>query len=354
MCWLRKDGKMIICFHHSDLDGMGVKLLTMLYAKQCGLECETYKCDYTDVDDIIRNVYNSHTMNEVDEVIVGDISPSGIGVVYLDSWDKNGILVRLRDHHKTAEHLNKYAWAVVQEKFEGVERCGTWLLSQDTDFHKLISEKIVEIFVQVVDSWDTWKWKKSNDIAAKNLNAIFQILGETDFTEYMLNIFDDIDPISNKFKITKDMLFNVDGRTLIKVHERQVRKSANKCIKDMWTLDLKVPKKSTYYKTAIIFASNDLSDIADIILSEHPEIDILMMISFPKSISYRTQKKLDIPLGDIAKYITGSGGGHPQSAGSTISERQFYKTFKKTLETLSSNPKGLEKGLEFTNLNKKE
>lgn len=333
---------MIICFHHSDLDGMGVKLLTLLYAQERGIECETYKCDYTYVDDVLETVHKNHQYEDIDEIIMADISPAGKGIECLNDWYEHKIPVRLRDHHKTAEHLNSYPWAMVMERFEGVERCGTWLLSHDTGFRDIINREFVDVFVQAVDSWDTWKWKKTNDIAAKNLNGIFQILGEEDFTKYMLDVFGDIDLISNDLNITADMLFNPYGKALIEAHERQVRKAANKCIKDMWVMDLKIPRKSNPYKTAIVFASQDLSDIGDIILTQFPEIDIVMLVSFPKTISYRTQKRLDIPLGDIAKYMTGSGGEHPQAAGSTISEKQFNKFFRKTMENLSCNTKGIE------------
>lgn len=44
--------------------------------------------------------------------------------------------------------------------------------------------------------------------------------------------------------------------------------------------------------------------------------------------------------------VTGKGGGHPQSAGSTISAKVFSKTFERTLKTMSGNLKGLE----FNNL----
>ena len=45
--------KKLLVFHHSDLDGMGVKLLGMVYAKLNNMDVETFKCNYSDVDSII-------------------------------------------------------------------------------------------------------------------------------------------------------------------------------------------------------------------------------------------------------------------------------------------------------------
>ncbi len=85
-----------------------------------------------------------------------------------------------------------------------------------------------------------------------------------------------------------------------------------------------------------VLEETPIGDIADKILTNHPELDILMIMSFPRSISLRTQKQLDIPLGDLAKLLTGSGGGHPRSAGATISKRKMTKLLKQGVASFSN------------------
>lgn len=327
--------KMLI-FHHSDLDGMGVKVVGIREAQLQGLDYETFKCNYTDVNEIVRKRLNE-SLEDVQEIVIGDISVDADTAVILDkTCEEQGIDLILRDHHATAEHLNQYDWALVREHDDkGVPYCGTWLLGEA--FLQVFEE--FEAFIKTVDDWDTWKWTKNGNNTAKDLNALFQVIGEERFTEYILRLYEGeiTDPVQ---------LFNPWAASIIEAHDLFVDKTAKGCENSMWTMELKVPHKRHSYKTGVIFANHDLSDIANIILAKHPELDILMIISYPKTISYRTRKSLDIPLGDLAQMITGKGGGHPQSAGSTISPRVFGKTLERTLRTMSGNMKGLE----FTNL----
>ena len=329
--------KMLV-FHHSDLDGMGVKIVAIRAAQLQELEYETYKCNYTDINEIVRQRLNGN-LDDVQKIVIGDISiDERTAVILHKTCYRHGIDLILRDHHASAEYLNKYDWALVRERDDKrIPYCGTWLLAQD--FPEVLRE--LKIFIQAVDDWDTWKWTKNGNNAAKNLNSLFQVIGEKRFTEYILRLYEDKEVISDPTQ-----LFNHWAASIIEAHDLFVEKTAENCESSMWTMDIKVPLKWNSYKTGIIFANNDLSDISNIILSKHPELDILMIISYPKTISYRTRKSLDIPLNDLAKMITGKGGGHPQSAGSTISPRVFGKTLKRALESMSGNLKGLE----FNNL----
>lgn len=325
----------ILIFHHSDLDGMGVKIVAIRAAQLQEMEYETFKCNYTDVNEIVRERL-SKGLAGVTDIVLGDISVDADTAVILDeACSCHNVNLILRDHHATAEHLNMYDWALVREHKDGTPYCGTWLLAEV--FPEVADE--FQAFIQTVDDWDTWKWTKNGNNTAKNLNALFQVIGEERFTEYILRLYEGTitDPAQ---------LFNSWAASIVEAHDLFVEKTARNCENSMWTMDVKVPLKQNTYKTGVIFANNDLSDIANIILAKHPELDILMIISYPKTISYRTRKSLDIPLGDLAQMVTGKGGGHPQSAGSTISAKVFSKTFERTLKTMSGNLKGLE----FNNL----
>lgn len=327
--------KKMLIFHHSDLDGMGVKIVAIRAAQLQDMEYETFKCNYTDVNEIVRQRL-SEDLSDVYEIIIGDISVDPETAVLLDKVCKENIIsLTLRDHHATANHLNQYEWSFVSEHLDGVPYCGTWLVAQTVP--EVLEE--FEAFIQTVDDWDTWKWVKNGNNTAKDLNALFQVIGEERFTEYILRLYEGTisDPIQ---------LFNSWAASIVEAHDLFVEKTAKNCESSMWTMELKVPLKQHSYKTGVIFANNDLSDIANIILSKHTELDILMIMSYPKTISYRTRKSLDIPLGDLAQMITGKGGGHPQSAGSTISPKVFGKTFERALKSMSGNLKGLE----FNNL----
>ena len=310
--------KQVYIFHHTDLDGIGVKILGILYAQQQGLPYKTISCGYSTVNGNVMNMINE--AKDVAEVIIGDISVDEETAAKLDKWmRKTGVPVRLRDHHETAHALNKYDWAIVHEHDEHkVDRCGTWMLSQDEDFQEITAKN--KILIEAIDAWDTWKWKRANNLHAKNLNALLSIIGEADFTEYCLSL-------DGKLKEPSD-LFDTEKSAMIKAFRLFIKKqldSYDKCMYTMnlWVLNKVHGKKQIKLRTGVIFCNANLSEIGDGMLDRHPELDLLMMISFPGSISWRTQKQLDIPLGKIAKMATGNGGGHPMAAGSTVSFNQF-------------------------------
>ena len=232
--------KMLI-FHHSDLDGMGVKIVAIRQAQLQEMEYETFKCNYTDVNEIVRQRL-SENLDDVVEIVIGDISVDESTAVLLHTTCfRQNIKLTLRDHHATAEHLNKYDWAIVREHKDGVPYCGTHLLAEE--FPEVFSE--FQAFIQTVDDWDTWKWVKNGNNTAKDLNALFQVIGEERFTEYILRLYEGTisDPVQ---------LFNSWAASIVEAHDLFVEKTAKNCENSMWTMELKVPLKQHSYKTGVI------------------------------------------------------------------------------------------------------
>ena len=174
-------------FHHTDLDGMGVKILGMLYAIEKGLPYETHCCGYTLINDEVTRCLTQS--EHPSEIIIGDISVNKDVADMIEQYRKSGkIKVKLYDHHESAMYLNEFSWATVKiTDDEGVPICGTKLLSKDPDFQKF--NENVSYFVETINDWDTWLWKTKNNKVALELNILLSILGENDFTEYTMRLF---------------------------------------------------------------------------------------------------------------------------------------------------------------------
>lgn len=363
---MNERGKLLV-FHHSDLDGMGVKLLGMLYGvmKGYGIEdIETFKCNYGDIDSIIENRLDNDP-HMVTEIIIGDISvQSQHTAEVLDNFYTK-IPVSLYDHHATATWLNKYFWAKVREKDEdGIERCGTyWVAKEMFNPVFLADNEYVKYFIELVDLYDTWKWMNldpSNPVVeADNLNSVFKMMGEKDFTDF---IFPRL--------IQNEPFFDDTTKMIVSIRNRQLDNKAFKLNKDMrigqfvfdtsghpeMIDDLKKFYEETYaddearthyalthfkegykkvFNVGVVFENNDLSDLGNRLLELHPELDFVIFTCLPGLMSYRSKKNLAVPLGIIAKYATGRGGGHPQSAGGSIKPSSLNKVMKEILPDLS-------------------
>lgn len=315
--------KKVLVFHHSDLDGMGVKFIGVKVAVSKDMPYETYNCNYHTVNDLVfRNV--SRQLKYIDTIIIGDISVDEDTAEILDEWqEKYGFKLILRDHHATAEYLNKYDWAYVAEFDEsGVPYCGTYLLAND--FPEIQDDW--KVFIEAVDDWDTWKWVNNQNHYAKDLESLFHTLGEEEFTKYMFSVLD------NHPKHLED-LFTDWAETIIQATDMMIEKTAKSCEKHMMTTVLDV--KGYSYFCGIVFCNSQISEVAEFLLSRHDELDLLMLVGFPRNISFRSKKNLEVPLGDIAKYTTGAGGGHPQSAGAVVSAKQITSFIHRFLNSVS-------------------
>lgn len=324
--------KTIYVFAHNDLDGVGVQIIGRKYAESQECPCEIFKCNYSEVNHEVENLlkreYKRHYAG-IQEILIGDISVNSHVAELLNRAYKSGVPVILRDHHATAEWLNMYEWAMVAEKDPmGVPYCGTFLLAKE--FPEVFKE--FDVFIRTVDSWDTWKWKAEGNINAKRLNALYKIMGVNQFTQYIFNL--DHSKIEDS-----NGLFTDYAKALVYAHEMLVNKTAASCEEHLWvsSMGFKVSNKvyRKQFKVGIAFCNNDISEVADYILDRHPELDFVMIGNLPNAFSFRTQKQLAIPLGEIAKQITGSGGGHPHAAGAIIQEEDFQKGLFKLLKSCS-------------------
>lgn len=305
------------------------------------------------------------------------------------------ITFRLLDHHATADWLNKYDWAEVHETDEqGVKRCGAWWTFKFlSEFFKdyendRIEETMVHLndsydvdvlpkplsldplleYVTIVDLYDTWKWvedyEQPYELAA-DIDRLLKIKGAEEFSASILQKLQQLVPDWREYKGYKTALIDSLDESLIhfKVLEiqRQIKQKEREMMVGTYRYFLNTDRKyeqmkkhliekyatnrnelfkqlkkwrrdsMRIYQVGVIYCNDNLSEIGNAIVKNHPELDFIIMISFPGSISYRSCKNLDVPLGLIANDIgKGQGGGHDKSSGSPIK----FKVTKETSESL--------------------
>lgn len=342
----------LLVFHHSDLDGMGVKLLGMLYARSKGWDVETYSCEYGNIDQIISE--RLQNPEDFREIVIGDISIQSKELAdWLDEINYTNP-VHLLDHHISARWLNIYDWAFVQEKDStGILRCGTYWTAQKLFGEPFLGDyPALREFVELVDLYDTWKWRDEFGTPytpADDLNSLFKMLGEKRFTDYMMECF-----------LGEEPLFHGYSQELIALRAEKLNnkakyleKTMKKCLlkfnipstgemadeirkyyedKDPSGLEALQEKDSkrftTQFKVGLVFTDGDISDLGHRILGDNPDLDFLLFVSMPRFISLRSANELIVPLSVVAKYLTGKGGGHPCSAGGSLHPKASWKATK--------------------------
>lgn len=309
---------MVHIIHHVDLDGYGVKLLGQLYAEQTNQPFECFKSGYSKVNWVVSESLASFP----DEIIIGDLSINQETAERLNKCYNDGLQLRLRDHHAGAEWLNKYPWALVKSDDEvGISRCGTYWLAQDKEFDSI--RPYIQYLINLIDDYDTWKWVEKNNLQARNLNAIFNVMGN-DFYDWLYRLA--THSIKSRIPIREEDVFIPTIQAMVDARNHMIQNQVHSCEYYMSVMNLWMPVEQpdgtsvdTKFNTGIIYILDNLSEVAEILLTNHPELDILMMIVPPACISWRTKKDLPISLGQIANWATGNGGGHSQAASSILS-----------------------------------
>ena len=214
------------------------------------------------------------------------------------------------DHHETAEWLNKYHWCRVEVEGEKVN-CGASLFYDYLIEKKYLQDSInLYQFIELARKYDTWIWKKENNIEPKLWNDLMYIIGREDFIEST------IDKI--KFSYTKGTLLQLtqNEREMIEYNQKKIDKYIEMKAKNIINMNV------FQYNAGIVFAEQYFSELGDKLGETFPEFDLIAMINMStQTISYRTQRD-DVNLGDIAKKL--GGGGHQKAAGSPINNIEDF------------------------------
>lgn len=349
-----KDGgcKMkIINITHTDLDGIGCPIV--IKAAYPNAILDTHYCSYHDVEKVTAEVISN--LDGIFKVYITDISfrrESGLAEK-IDEINskyykrKGAYLIELYDHHATSAYLNKYSWAHSHEVDEhGKETCGTaWIYNA---IGKKVNNPVLDEFVSIVNLWDTWRWV--NDYPAdkpyepaRNLNMLFSIMGKKDFfsqysrriksgkklfstsdgkiISYKLNEIKGDVVKKNKELMVTDFTYETKNRNLSFI-ENYLKENWAKIGNMDYLLD---PKYKKTFKVGVCFLSRNISDVGNELCRLNPQLDFVIIINLPHAISFRCASQLEVPLGIISQYVTGKGGGHPQSAGGVVGDDKLMK-----------------------------
>lgn len=320
----------ILILHHNDLDG----IFPMVIAKRISslysfIKIDDASIDAGDTDKFIQ------ALNDNDEEIKNKINfNSDINIAHVDNilecYDAifivdlnvreektfniiNNLLenthVTLLDHHQYPE-LNQFNWAWVNVSNDDNIVCGTSL------FYEYIKplfnhNEILDKYVSLVSDWDTFNWKKTNNIDALNLSKVFSILNdnidsfkENYFIEFIYKyIFEYNDDIKNQFNI------------FIKIYDNQLNENYNNY------LNTKIDFKNDKLIMHIGFCPlKYISLVADKIYSNDEKDSIVIGIDvILNRISLRTNS-YNINLKDIAEKLF-NGGGHAKASGGSLNEK---------------------------------
>ena len=291
---------MIKLFTHTDLDGVGCAVLAKL---AFGDDVDIEYCGYDNIDDRVRNFICEVRPTEVEAIYITDISVSYETAQCIEDEGFKDI-VRLFDHHKTAEHLNKYDWCFVAEELEGLKTSGTELFYKHLrEFEYLSNNEKYFTFAWAVTMYDTWIWKEMAEeegLMIKEFNDLLYILGRDEFIDRCIR--------RKKGRGCDSMITaSIDERKILDIRQNEIDAYISRKEKEMFVMTL------CGHNAMIVFADRYISQLGNYLCEAYPDYSLAIVID-PGAckVSYRTNKD-NVNVGEIAKVF--GGGGHPKAAG---------------------------------------
>jgi oligoribonuclease NrnB/cAMP/cGMP phosphodiesterase (DHH superfamily) len=346
----------IINITHTDLDGVGCPIVLAIMTD---MKIEPHYCGYHDIEDELEKVLSSID-DSVHQIFITDISMREGSESYRKitqinrKYGRN--FIQMIDHHATSQFANKYRWVESHETdaVTGEKKCATYQLFEYLQSQGYSTNYTLERFVTLVNLWDTWRWvtdypANAPRVDASQLNMVQSIYGKKKFmSDYIRKIKNQLPMFEyaeqtiidcKMHEIERDIQDKNEELFVTKFSYRSKKEFAGfvkKYLESNHITDKNYLLNKDYHKqftVGIVFTSRNISDVGNGLAKLHPELDFIMLVSLPKTVSFRSVKDLDVPLGIIANHITGKGGGHPQSAGGVLSRKMANDIIHKLLSS---------------------
>lgn len=298
---------MLQLFTHNDLDGVG-----------CGIVA---RCAFGDKVDIrynsvsgldaqlARYLEKTRDRSKKGMLFITDLTVNEANEGALEEFTGNGGKARLLDHHKTALHLNRHAWATVQVEYEdGRLASATSLFYEYLVQHGLLkARRAMAEFVELVRQYDTWEWERKGNVRAKRLNDLFFLVSMDDFEEMMVERLGSQDGFD----------FNEFERKILDLEEEKIERYVRRKKREV------VQTQLAGRYVGIVHAESYHSELGHELGKEYGHLDYIAILNVGgKKISLRTIHD-DVDVSEIAgKY---GGGGHQKAAGCSLTEEAFRR-----------------------------
>ncbi|MFD1737264.1 DHH family phosphoesterase [Bacillus salitolerans] len=290
---------------HNDLDGVGCGILAKLAFN------DRVNIKYNSVASLNPQVERAlEKIKKEDVLFITDLSVNEHNEKNLEKHYLEGGKVQLIDHHRTAEHLNQYKWAIVQvEEEDGKLSSATSLLYRYLlDNRYLESSQALDQFVELIRQYDTWEWDQNNNLKAKRLNDLFFLMSIEEFEEKMLH------------KVTKNDDFTYDEfeERILDMEEEKIDRYLKRKKREI------VQTFIGEHCVGVVHAESYHSELGNELGQEFEYLDYIAILNVGgRRISLRTIHD-HIDVSEIAAEF--GGGGHAKASGCSLTENA-YKLF---------------------------
>lgn len=282
--------KQFVISHIKDVDGVSPIMMMKLWKK----EFEYKLLDVHEVETFMME-FLERDFSEYDHIYIVDLSvPENIYEKIEKSDIRNKI--QIFDHHKTHEYAKKYPYVTLD-----IEECGTTLFYQYLLTQGLINSGALQEYVESVKHLDLWTFEEENDTLAPQLGILFELYGEKRYIQEL---------VKNLSQKKEHFSFSTFEKKILKLEEENQKRYIDK--RELRMIFAKI----CGYQAGIVFAEKYRSELGNVLLKRHSELDFIAIINLNGGISLRSR---EVDISKIA--LRYGGGGHPLASGIGISKQ---------------------------------
>ena len=265
--------KILIISHIADIDGLGSVVLSKIIFKNI----DYILVELPDLQKTIKDLIDTNKYKEYEEIFITDLSINNDLIKLIQDHNDLKIKIKHFDHHESEVENNSIDFINEVPIKNGILTCGTALfydyLKENYKDSFLYNNATIR-FVEGTRSRDTWDFKNNGNKDANKLEIVHSYYGN----EYYINKY--IDVLKNDLE-----LFNEGDNILIKRNEEEQEYYIKECDKKLIIFDL------DGYKVGCVIAESYRSEVGNVLSSNHPELDYILIVNFFRnSFSFRTPK----------------------------------------------------------------
>ena len=306
--------KVFLISHIADADGITPVVLTDLVFD----EYDYHLLEANELDDYMLEGFENKIFDNYDYVFVTDLCFTDKIASMIDNMELKNKL-HVLDHHYSRLELNKYDFIDVIDEINDKKESGTSLYYKYLLEHypnDLLQKKSVSTLVDLVRSGDTWEWKKTNTMAARDISTLLANYGNDKYIEKYRKFL----------RENEEFYFDEIDKTIIEIDRRRIKEYIQNCI------DKVIIREIKGYRVGIIFAELYRSELGNDLAEYYKdEVDFIMIINMNRSISFRGVKE-EFNLGEFARYL--DGYGHKLAAGAPLPDGIKEETLEYVIRSM--------------------
>ena len=290
--------KTLLLTHKADPDGIS----PVIFLKLLNDNLEYQLLNANDINPKITELISTKAYKNYDEIFITDLTLDKRSCELI-MQTKEHSKFHLFDHHAFNLIANDYPFGTaISKNSEGINECATSLFFKHLkkEYPKIFNNPAIEYYSELIRLSDTWDWVKTNNLEAKKLNDLHDIMGRDEYIKYFVEFFKN----NNKFYFTDKQEY------LLAIEQDRIKRYLEETEKTIFHATL------CGKKCGIVFAEQNRSLLGNYLASKYEYLlDFVVIINMQQGISFRCTKD-NINVAEIASIY--GGGGHIKASGAPM------------------------------------